>query len=97
MFGILIILVIGSLILFSSLEIITVINTSPYPLIKALLSLTQIYLLSVAFLYYLNKLFWFIILIFKPKSRIINFSKGYFFWLMYKEMVKQLFIHRINH
>ena len=52
---------------------------------------------GVAFLYRLNKLFWFTILIFKPESRIIDLFKGYISWLMYKETVKQLFTHRTNH
>ena len=88
MFGIFIILVIGLLNSFFSLEIMIIINTFPYPFIRVLLSLTQIYSPGVAFLYRFNKLLWFIILIFKPKSRIINLFKGYIFWLMYKEMVK---------
>ena len=70
-------LIIGSPISFFSLKIITIINTSLYSLTGALLSFTQIYSLSIMFLYRLNKLLWFIILIFKPKSRIIDFSKGY--------------------
>ena len=51
MFGILIILIIGSPNSFSSLKIIIIINTSPYPFIRALLFLAQIYLPGVAFLY----------------------------------------------
>ena len=77
MFGILIISVIGSPNSFSSLKIIIIINTSPYPFTGALLFLTQIYLPGVAFLYRFNKLLWFIILTFKPKSRIIDLLKGY--------------------
>ena len=97
MFGILIILIIGLLILFFSPEIIIIINTFPYPFIRALLFPAQIYSLNVVFLYQFNKLLWFIILIFKPKFRIINLFKGYISWLMCKEMVKQLLTHRINH
>ena len=97
MFGILIILIIGLPNLFFSLKIIMVINTFPYPLIKALLSPAQIYLPYMAFLYQFNKLLWFIILIFKFKSRIINLFKGYISWLIYKEIIKQLLTHRINH
>ena len=37
------------------------------------------------------------ILMFKPKFRIVNLFKGYIFWLMCREMVKQLLIHRINY
>ena len=97
MFGIFIILVIGLLNSFFLLEIIIIINTFPYPFTGALLSLTQIYSPGVAFLYRFKKLLWFIIFIFKPKSRIINLLKGYISWLIYKEMVKQLLIYRINH
>ena len=88
MFGIFIILIIGSLNSVFLLKIIIIINTFLCPFIKALLFPTQIYLLGVAFLYRLNKLFWFIILMFKPDSRIINVFKGYISWLMCKEMVK---------
>ena len=98
MFGILIILVIGSLNLFFSLEIIIVINTSPYPFIKALLFPTQIYSPGAVFLYRLKRLLWFTIFTFKPKSRIIDLFKGYvFFWLMCRETVEQFPIHRINY
>ena len=79
MFKIFIILVIGLLNWFSSLEIIIIINTSPYPLIRALLFFTQIYSLGMAFLYLFNRLLWFIIFIFQPESKIINFFKGYIF------------------
>ena len=34
---------------------------------------------------------------FKPESWIINLFKEYISWLMCKETVKQLPIHRINH
>ena len=57
MFGILIILIIGLLNLFSSLEIIIIINTFPYPFIRSLLFSAQIYLPGIAFLYRFNKLF----------------------------------------
>ena len=70
---------------------------SPYPFIGVLLFFAQIYLPSVAFLYRFSKLLWFIMLIFKFKSRIIDLFKGYVFWLMCKEMVKQLLIHRISY
>ena len=71
------ILIIESLNSFFSLKIIIIINISPYPPTEALLSPAQIYLPNMAFLYQFNKLFWFIISTFKPKSRIIDFSKGY--------------------
>ena len=79
MFEILIILIIGSLNSFFSLEIIIIINISPYPFIKALLSPAQIYSPGVVFLYRFNKLLWFIILMFKPKSRIMDLFKRYIF------------------
>ena len=88
MFGILIILVIGLLNSFSSLEIMIVINTFPYPFTKALLFPTQIYSPGVVFLYRFNKLLWFTILMFKPKSRIIDLFKGYISWLICRETVK---------
>ena len=97
MFGILIILVIGSPNSFFSLEIIIIMNTFLYLFTGALLFLTQIYLPSVAFLYRFNRLLWFTILIFKPKFRIIDLFKGYISWLICKETVKQLLTHRINH
>ena len=56
MFGIFIILVIGSLNSFSSLEIIIIINIFLYPFIKVLLSLAQIYSPGAAFLYYFKRL-----------------------------------------
>ena len=56
MFGILIILVIGSLNSFFLLEIIIIINTFSYPFIRALLSPAQIYSPNVVFLYQFNKL-----------------------------------------
>ena len=79
MFGILIILVIGLLNLFFSLEIIIIMNAFPYPFIGALLFFAQIYSPGVAFLYRFSRLFWFTILIFKPESKIINLFKGYIF------------------
>ena len=51
----------------------------------------------MAFLGRFNKLLWFIILIFKPESKIINFFKVYISSFMYKEPVKQLLTHRINY
>ena len=77
MFGILIILIIGLLNSFFSLEIIIIINTFPYLFTKALLFPAQIYSPNMVLLYRFNKLLWFIILIFKPKSRIINLFKRY--------------------
>ena len=79
MFRILIILIIGLPNLFFLLKIIIIMNTFPYPFTRVLLSPAQIYSPSVAFLYRFNRLLWFIILIFKPKSRIINLFKGYIF------------------
>ena len=70
---------------------ISLINTPLYPLTGALLSFTQIYSPGVGFLYRFNKLFLFTILIFKPESKIMIVLRGTFFWLMYKEMVKQFF------
>ena len=79
MFGILIILIIGLPNSFSSLKIMIVMNTFPYPLTGVLLFLAQIYSPGVVFLYRFNRLFWFTILMFKPKSRIIDLLKGYIF------------------
>ena len=56
MFGIFIILIIGSPNSFFSLEIMIIINISPYPFTEALLFFTQIYLPGMAFLYQFNRL-----------------------------------------
>ena len=88
MFGILIILIIGSPNSFFSLEIMIIISAFPYPFIRALLFFAQIYSLGIVFLYRFSRLLWFIILTFKPKSRIIDLFKGYIFWLICKETVK---------
>ena len=88
MLRILIILVIKLLNSFFLLEIIIIINISPYPLTGALLFPAQIYSPGVVFLYRFSRFLWFIILIFKFKFRIIDLFKGYIFWLMCREIVK---------